>query len=196
MEENERPFEQILEIDEELIKAIKPNRSRYVWTASVSSMIIGNLFLIPFFAVPIAGLVGAFNNNGPTERFPFIIFLAFTIFFFLAINSSMFFNAARYKQAYYGITNKRLIVREGFASTSFSSYPLESITSSDVRITFLDKVGKKNTGSLYFYTNGIGVYQNTNTRTGGSRACVFAAVEDPYRVNKQIAELINEAKKK
>ena len=105
----EHLFDDILESDEQIVKIIKPSKSRY-W----------KFFLTPF-------LIPIFLPH-------FIVIMACTLFFIIPL-----IYARNYKNLYYAYTNKRLIVRNGVTSVKYKTMNYESITSMKVNVGLLDK---------------------------------------------------------
>ena len=105
----EHLFDDILESGEEIIKVIKPSKSRY-WKS-----------LIFPFAIPL------FWPH-------FIVMMVFTLFTF-----PFFFYSRGYKNTYYAYTNKRLIARSGAIGIDYKSLDYKDVTASSVNVGVLDK---------------------------------------------------------
>ena len=105
----EQLFDDILDKDEQIVKIIKPSKSRY-W----------KFFLIPLI-IPI------FLPH-------FIVIMACTLFFIIPL-----LYARSYKNLYYAYTNKRLIVRRGTIGVDYRTLDYKFITSTAVDVGLLDK---------------------------------------------------------
>ena len=105
----EHLFDDILEKDEQIVKIIKPSKSRY-W----------KVFLMPLI-IPI------FLPH-------FIVIMACTLFFTIPL-----LYAHSYKNLYYAYTNKRLIVRRGTIGVDYRTLDYKFITSTTVDVGLLDK---------------------------------------------------------
>ena len=119
----EHLFDDILEEDEQIVKIIKPSKSRY-W----------KFFLMPF-------LVPIFLPH-------FIAIMACTLFFTIPL-----LYARNYKNLYYAYTNKRLIVRCGTMSIKYKTMNYTSITSTTVNVGILDKGKTKTGTLLFKNSN-------------------------------------------
>ena len=119
----EQLFDDILENDEQIVKIIKPSKSRY-W----------KFFLMPF-------LVPIFLPH-------FIVIMACTLFFIIPL-----LYARSYNNLYYAYTNKRLIVRNGAMSIKYKTMNYTSITSTTVNVGLLDKGKTKTGTLLFKNSN-------------------------------------------
>ena len=81
-----------------------------------------------------------------------------------------------YKNTYYAYTTKRLIVRKGVFGNSYDSLEYKDITSTSVKVGFLDKNTK--TGSLVF----------VNPSSHHEHPMKFAHIENPYQQMNEIKE--------
>ena len=105
----EHLFDDILEKDEQIVKIIKPSKSRY-WK---------------FFLMPL--IIPIFLPH-------FIVIMACTLFFIIPL-----LYARSYNNLYYAYTNKRLIVRKGTIGVDFKTLDYKFITSTSVDVGLLDK---------------------------------------------------------
>ena len=105
----EHLFDDILEKDEQIVKIIKPSKSRY-WK---------------FFLMPL--IIPIFLPH-------FIVIMACTLFFIIPL-----LYARSYKNLYYAYTNKRLIVRKGTIGIDYKTLDYKFITSTSVDVGLLDK---------------------------------------------------------
>lgn len=116
----EHLFDEILDKDEQIVKIIKPLKSRY-WK---------------FFLMPL--IIPIFLPH-------FIVVMACTLFFIIPL-----LYANGYKNLYYAYTNKRLIKRSGTIGVDYKTLDYKFITSTSVDVNLLDKSKKHKTGSLCF----------------------------------------------
>lgn len=146
-------FNEILEKDEQIIKVIKPHKSRYLkdfyW-----------MFYIPLFWIHL------------------LMILVGTLFTF------PFFLVKGYNNTYYAYTNKRLIVRKGIFGNNYDSLEYKDITSTLVRVGYLDK--KSKTGTLIF----------VSPSSHHEHPMKFAHIQNPYQEMNEIKEIINETNEK
>lgn len=123
----EHVFDDILDRDEQVIKIIKPSKSRY-WK---------------FFLMPL--IIPIFLPH-------FIVVMAVTLFFIIPL-----LYAHSYNNLYYCYTNKRLIKRSGTIGVDYHTLDYKQISSSSVNVDLLDKLGKKTTGTVYFRSPTSGI---------------------------------------
>ena len=171
---NEKLFESILDNDEKIVEIFKPNFVRFVL---LSSIIIG-IFLIPFFVVGIFMVLG-----DPDILVSGIVFLAFAAF---ALLITPITNSVRYSKTAYCYTNKRIIIRTGFIGADFETLDFDMIGGMNVKVDFLDKLTKPNTGSILFASPASPMLQNG--QNGGGGAYAFRHIENPYDVYKRVKE--------
>ena len=170
----EKLFEPILDNDEKIIETFKPNFLRFVILNSLFIII----FLIPFFAVGVFIILGA-----PDSLLVVIITLGFASFVFLISPVS---NAIRYTKTAYCYTNKRIIIRTGFIGADFEAIDFDMVGGMNVKVDFLDKMVKPNTGTITFASPASPMIQNG--QNGGSAGYLFRHIENPYDVYKRIKE--------
>lgn len=180
-------IKKILDDDEEIIKTYKPNKKRFVL---INFCLTCLFFLIPIgiFLVGILGFTGVIpfldeagnrNYSGPTG---FMIFGSIALLFLLINGISLF---ARYKKTFYYVSNKRLIIRSGFIGADYKSIPLETVGAVDVRVDFLDKLAKNDTGSILFGSASAPMVNQQNV------VFAFHHVDNPYQSYKEIKEIIS-----
>lgn len=174
-----RLFDDVLEADEVIQKGYKPNKKR-VFASSIFFDVIVALF------IGIALLGMWLDQDMPmNER---IIGTCCVVGVLLLIVGIMtWFVALYYKNVFYVYTNKRVIVRTGIFGVDFHSLDIDNIGASDVCVTFLDKIVRKNTGSIRFGSNSSPISNSYYN---------FANIEDPYQVYKEIKEYIRSVQDK
>ena len=94
-----------------------------------------------------------------------------------------FFLIKGYKNVYYAYTNKRLIVRKGIFGNTYDSLEYKDITSTSVKVGFLDRNSK--TGSLIF----------VSPSSHHEHPMRFAHIQNPYQEMNEIKEQINSTNK-
>lgn len=179
----------ILDSDETIALSIKPNKKRFTFL-SIIGLIPLFLFSIPFLVIGILGLVGVIqfvNEGGGISMLgPGIMFGAglFVAFIWVSNIASVF---VRYKRCVYVVTNKRLIIRSGFVGVDYKSLELSQATAMTVRVDFLDKLVKPNTGTITF---GSASMPMVTDRNGRVVPYAFAHIDDPYENYKKIQSLM------
>lgn len=180
-------IKKILDDDEEIIKTYKPNKKRFVL---INFCLTCLFFLIPIgvFLFGILGLFGVVSfvdeagNRSYGGPIGLMIFGSVALLFLLINGISLF---ARYKKTFYYVSNKRLIIRSGFIGADYKSIPLETVGAVDVRVDFLDKLVKNDTGSILFGSASTPMVNQQNA------VFAFHHVDNPYQSYKEIKEIIS-----
>lgn len=179
-------FEHLLDQNEQILKVFKPHKK-----AIYFSSILPAIFIILFFTVffGIAGFMAFTMTGDPfASGGGFVAAIVGSIAFVGMIIITFFSINKQYENLWYAYTNKRLIVRKGIFSTSYSTLELKLVGSIVVEESFIDKKIAQNTGSLSFSSPSMPVV-NQNTKR-----FAFAHIEAPYEVYKELTKLIDETK--
>ena len=89
-----------------------------------------------------------------------------------------------YKNRFYCYTNKRIIIRGGIIGVDYKSLEFKHLTATIVYVSPLDKIVRKNTGSIMFGSPSSPIgnpLEKTNPYT-------FRHVEKPYDVMREMKE--------
>ena len=176
-----RVFDDVLEDKEQIIKGYKPVKSKMF----LSNLTIG--FIFNLFLILLAVLNFVDSSMTLTERLvgsliPLgIVILIFTF--------SILFTCLSYKNTYYVLTNKRIIIRSGVFGVDFQALDIANIGASMVTVSLLDKILRKKTGSIKF-----GLNSSPINAEGKVSSYAFMHITDPYKVHKEIKEFINKSK--
>lgn len=170
----EELFEPILDEDEKIVEIFKPNFFRF---AILSSIFIA-VFLLPFFAVGLLMVLGTED-----AAIGGIVTLTFALF---AVLITPVCNCVRYTKTAYCYTNKRVIIRTGFIGADFEAIDFDMIGGMNVKVDFLDKLVKPNTGTIIFASPASPMIQNG--QNVGRAGYSFQHVENPYEVYKRVKE--------
>ena len=179
----------ILDSDETIALSIKPNKKRFTFLSIIGTIPL-LLFSLPFLIVGILGLVGVIQfvqeGGGVSLLGPWIMFAVGVLAAIIWVTNivSVF---VRYKRCVYVVTNKRLIVRSGFVGVDYKSLELSQATAMTVRVDFLDKLVKPNTGTITF---GSASMPMVTDRNGRVVPYAFAHIDDPYENYKKIQSLM------
>ena len=175
-------FGPVLDDDEDLIKVYKPNRTKFFFLNILSTLLIFLLFLtISIFAI-------LFPEDGSKGN-PIYILIPIGLFVLvlgLYITIIIFY----YKNLYYACTDRRLIIRSGVFGVDYKSLDISMIGAVDVSVSFVDKLLKKNTGSIRFGSTASPI-NSTNTTP-----YKFGHIIDPYESCKYIKNIIDTSKSK
>ena len=177
----EMMFEPILDNDEKIVETFKPNKLRFVWLPMI--------FWTALFIVALIGPVMIILFEGSEELYPVFFFFGFL---FLLILLAPFIAYVRYKKTIYCYTNKRVLIRTGFIGADFQAIDFDMIGAMNVRVDFLDKLVKPNTGTITFASPASPMIQNG--QAGGGSAYSFKHIENPYEVYKRVKQFSSKNK--
>lgn len=181
MDDMKSKFELILDKDEEIKEVFKPNKLKLYFR----SLLWSTLSLLFFCGIAILSIL--FPD---TDEFvePLWVILPIGIFVvFEALN--VLFIALYYKNVFYAYTNKRVIIRTGIFGVDFKSLDMSMIGAIDVYVSLLDKILRKNTGSIRFGST-------SSPMSGQGSVFMFANITNPYESYKIIKSFIDEYKTK
>ncbi len=178
----ENLFEHILDDDEKIIKVFKPHKSKLF----ISSMLLSaaSFFFFAFFAI-IAIL---FPEDNLVSSNAIYILIPIGIYI-LILGITAILIAVYYKNIYYAYSNKRIIIRSGIFGIDYKSLDMSMIGAINVSVSLLDKILKKNTGSLSFGSTASPVV-NSKTSTYN-----FTHILAPYETCKEVKSYIDAYKK-
>ena len=174
-----RLFDEVLESDEKIIKGFKPNKIKLIFS---KFLLIG----LPCLFIAFFGLLTYFIPDNQTSYTASLVIMivAFSLSLLL-FAMGMCFVVLYYRNTYYVYTNKRLIIRTGIIGIDFKRLDLNNVSEGEVYTSFIDKMLRKNTGTIKFKSN----YAQMSSINGNY---IFAHIEKPYDVYKEIKTLINE----
>ena len=190
--ENKELFAPILQEDEEIIKVIKPNKTRYVYLGGLAYTLLALipiLFMaIPFGIIAIEGLA----EYGMPEEFviPLTVYGGLML---LGIITTWVGLSMSYKKTFYAYTNKRILIRRGFIGVDYATLDFEMIGGLMVNVNFLDRLmkGSDNPGTITF---GSAASPVLYTRNGRTAAYAFRNIDHPYEVYRDLKHMVDEYK--
>ena len=100
------------------------------------------------------------------------------------------FASIYYKNLYYAYSNKRIIIRSGIFGVDYRTLDMSMVGAVNVSVSLLDKILKKNTGTLSFGSTASPVIQAT---TGSTYK--FTHIIAPYETCKEVKSYIDAYKK-
>lgn len=170
----EKLFENILDKNETIIKVFKPNKLKLF----VKSILMAVLFCL-FTLVPILFSMA----SGGFFYYNYIFFVG--MIFLIIID--VVFTILYYNNLYYAYTNKRVIIRTGIFGVDFKSLDMGMIGAVNVYVSFLDKILRKNTGSISFGSTSSPMVNYTSMFR-------FSNLTTPYEIYKEIKNEIDDYK--
>ncbi len=189
----EEYFKSILDDDEKVVKVVKPKKS----VMYAKSMILSSIWVLIIFAFAFVGVLLEMLEDpevielGNQTTVVWVLIL-FCIVLPLVVNLLLQWVLMHlsYKNTFYGYTNKRVIIRKGIFGVDYKSLDLKMIGASVVNVTLLDKILRKNTGSINFGSMASPI----SGATIGN--FIFANVEAPYELYKEIKSHISSVMEK
>ena len=173
-------FSLVLDKDETIIKTFRPNKSR-AWFGTIITIILLAIIFIPmtivaFISVPEEGAL----ESG-------IFCLAFLIIYAAVVCILI---ALWCNKTVYAVTNKRVLIRTGYIGVDYKSLDYSMVGALTVNVSWVDKLLRKNTGSLAFGSMASPMTNGTVAKFN------FSYIDNPYEVYKEIKELIDDSKAK
>ena len=189
--ENKELFTPILQEDEEIIKVIKPNKTRYIYLSGLAYTLFA-LIPILVMAVPLGMAIGSLADHGTSA--PLVIELAvFGGLILLGLITTWVGLNMSYKKTFYAYTNKRILIRRGFIGVDYATLDFEMIGGLMVNVNFLDRLmkGSDNPGTITFGSSASPVIY---TRNGRTAAYAFRNIDHPYEVYRDLKHMVDEYK--
>ena len=191
--ENKELFAPILQEDEEIIKVIKPNKTRYIYLSGLAYTLLA-LIPILVMGVPLGMAIASLAEVGTSEALPLVIELAvFGGLLLLALILTWVGLNMSYKKTFYAYTNKRILIRRGFIGVDYATLDFEMIGGLMVNVNFLDRLmkGSDNPGTITFGSSASPVIYTKNGRTA---AYAFRNIDHPYEVYRDLKHMVDEYK--
>ena len=202
-------FGQVLDADEMIVRTFKPHKLRFIGLGilgaiikAVPAIIFGLAFIIIFSIIgnqdpeEMSCEINGVEATGE-ECSSFIGNLSFIGWIIiglalLGVVISIVAKLVKYNKTMYCYTTKRIIMRTGFIGADYQTLDFDAISAMNVRVDFLDKLVKPNTGTVWFASAaapmvGAGI-------PGGVSNYAFVCIEKPYDVYKEIKEYISKNK--
>ena len=175
----ENMFDYILDKDEKILKVLKPNKSR-AWFAVILSSVFVALFWLCF---ELSFLV----DGGMDALIYAISALVFLVVYgsVLGVMITLWLN-----KTIYAVTNKRILIRTGYIGVDYKSLDFTMLGALVVNVNWIDKLLKKNTGSLSFGSMASPMTTRTMAKFN------FSYIQNPYAEYKEIKSIIDEYKDK
>lgn len=176
----EELFSVVLDNDEKIVKTFKPVRSKMWW-----SVLLKTTLAIIWFVGLICLSIFLPDDNGFAPS-PIYLLIPIGVFVFVILIACIF-TAIYYHNLCYAYTNKRVIIRSGIFGVDYKSLDMGMIGAVNVNVSLLDKVIKKNTGTITFGSMASPI---------GMNQYKFAHVSAPYETCKEIKSTIDAYKNK
>ncbi len=181
----ENIFEPILDSDETVVKVFKPHKGKTFLSIILAWLVCWIWFLAPI----IAGLITDEAGNFVAREW-WLLLCVIGGYIAIFVGLSILFAALCYKNTYYAYTNKRVIIRKGIFGVDYKSLDMSMIGAVTVNVSVLDKIVRKNTGTIAFGSMASPI--------GGQNSYLFrfAHIVAPYETYKEIKNVIDDFKNK
>ena len=171
----ENLFDVILDKDEQILKLYKPHKLG-TWFGGILSIIFMSIVLVPFAVFCFLDTVSIATG---------VTILAFLLVWALII---IICNALWLNKTVYAVTNKRIIIRTGYIGVDYKSLDYTMLGALTVNVSLIDKLIRKNTGSIAFGSMASPMTNATQAKFN------FAYITNPYETYKEIKNIIDEHK--
>ena len=183
----EAKFTDILEKDEKVINVYKPNKCKF-WTVVILTAL---LCYVWYYAI----LFGAIPESGKSfdSSLFWMLFGIASALFVVSMLLHILFAALYYKNRFYAYTTKRIVVRGGIIGIDYKSLEFKHLTATTVYVSFIDKILRRNTGSLRFGSPSSPIGGSMHTM---NNPYTFQHIVKPYDTLREIKERIDACEKK
>ncbi len=181
--EDQDLFKVVLDDDEKVVQVIRPLKSR-AWFGTIVGLIIWALFLVPFGVC----MMIFHEPTSPDAEDTLWVGLGFLILWAVTSLLGIIAIALWCRKTVYAWTNKRVLIRTGYIGVDYKSLDLNMVGALSVNVNVVDKIMRKNTGTISF-----GSMASPMT-TQNVAKFNFSYVYDPYRVYKEVKAYIDQKK--
>ena len=172
-------FSQVLDQQEKILKIYKPSTFR-AWFTIVISTVFLFIFLLP---VVISSVLNQENNmlgiivGGMSFLVLYVLILVTMIALWL--NKTVF-----------AVTNKRILIRTGYIGVDYISLDYTMLGAVTVNVSWIDKLLRKNTGSISFGSMASPMVSNNVSKFN------FSYIKNPYETYREVKTIIDSHKSK
>lgn len=171
-------FKPVLDADEEILKVYKPNKFRTYFGTFLVCIFITVLFMIP--------IIASFLDT-ETSIATSIGFIVFVVVFDAL---TLLLIALWYNKTIFAVTNKRILIRTGYIGVDYKGLDYDTIGALTVNVNWLDKLLKKDTGTLSFGSMASPMINTANYKFS------FLYIKNPYEVYREVKAIIDANKPK
>lgn len=170
----------VLNQDERVIWQGQPQYLPYI-LSSIPAMIFGLIW------TSVSGFIlfTFINSHLGQGSIFFELFIGLFVFFGLYMLIGVpIYNALVYKNIWYTITDKRLIMQKGLVGRDFDFVDFDKVESASVNVDLSDKIFGKNSGDIMIFANRLVYVAGREGSSGGTANIPFRLyhITDPYNV--------------
>jgi len=176
-------FNDVLEKNERVIKVFKPDATKFRWAVCLY-IFISTIWLYLFLLIGLDPEIEV-----EASQYALIMFGIITGVIALIFIVTLLLTGVYYKNRLYAYTNKRIIIRSGIFGIDYKSLEFKFLTATIVNVSPLDKLLKRNTGSIKF---GSPSSQIGGAASGTINPYTFKHIVKPYDTLREIKEAINQ----
>lgn len=179
----EELFEKILDKDEKIIKIFKPQKTKYFFSVLFS----WGICLLFFALIGVCAVI--FPDEGyVVDKSLLLVPIGGWVVSMLVV---LLIASIYYKNLYYAYSNKRIIIRSGVFGVDFKSLDMSMIGAVNVYVSLIDKILRKNTGTILFGSTASPLNYGQTSGT----CYKFTHIKMPYETCKEVKSYIDEYKK-
>lgn len=182
MNQNEL-FQPILDDDEEVVKVVRLHKGR-AWFSTIASLIIFGLVIVPVGILMIIFHEPAAAGEEDMMGFGIMLLCFWALVTLIAIICV----ALWCNKTVYAWTNKRVLIRTGYIGVDYKSLDLNMVGALSVNVNIVDKLLRKNTGTISF-----GSMASPMTVQNASKFS-FSFIHEPYQIYKEVKVYIDQKK--
>lgn len=184
-----KEIDKVLDENEKVLWEGAPDFWPFIFGGSIFSIIFGlfwSAFLIPFVAMAIWDIIFGSHIFG----FGILLLPHFWIGVVMLFGIPLY-QVLVHKHTYYAITDKRVILQKGWIGRDFEMVDFDQVTNAEVNVGVIDKIFRKNTGSILISTAGSFTYSK-NGRV--SKPYTLRNIVNPYDVFKFFKKVSHDVK--
>lgn len=182
--EYEEKFKDILNSDETVVKVYKPNKLKYWVAKGLYIFLVACLFALLVWSLSFMETTESVDAPPTFNLTIFAVTLSISLVLLIVIIVYLIYF---YKNLYYCITSQRVIIRRGVFGTDYKTLDMQMIGATNVRVSLLDKMVRRNTGSIVFGSNSAPMISQGSV-------FIFRDIVDPYKESKDIKTTIDASK--
>lgn len=176
-------FQVILDDDEQVVQVLRPHKGR-AWFSMIVGLIIWSLLLLPFGICMIIFHTPTTPDAEDTLGVGVGMLVLCVVINLIGIICTVLWC----HKTVYAWTNKRVLIRTGYIGVDYKSLDLNMVGALSVNVNVVDKILRKNTGTISFGSMASPMTTQNVTKFN------FSFVNDPYRVYKDVKAYIDQKK--